>query len=329
MDKYIAEKAITALEDLIDITMQWKASRHKALDGEITFRYNKKEYHFFAEVKSELRNNQLPKILAQKATYHPLIVIAEYIYPNLKKELRKEGIAYLETNGNTYIKDKDIYFWLDGKKTNPPEEKPGRAFSKTGLRLIFHFLADESLVNMTYREIAKKTGVSFGNINVIMTALRKQGFLIEKDRKTFMLVNKKSLLDTWMMAYRDKLKPSLKIATFRFLKDDEYMQWKKLPLKTGETYWGGEPAADLLTGYLKPGEFTLYTLEKRSDLIKRYRLVPDETGNINVYQKFWEGNEENTIAPPLLIYADLMNTGDRRCIETAQKIYNEYLQDTF
>lgn len=31
--------------------------------------------------------------------------------------------------------------------------------------------------------------------------------------------------------------------------------------------------------------------------------------------------------PPLLAYADFMNTNDRRCMETAQKIYNEFLQD--
>ena len=30
-----------------------------------------------------------------------------------------------------------------------------------------------------------------------------------------------------------------------------------------------------------------------------------------------------------LAYTDLINKGDRRCTETAQKIYDEYLQDKF
>jgi hypothetical protein len=162
-----------------------------------------------------------------------------------------------------------------------------------------------------------------------MTDLRNQGFLIEKNKQTYELTNKKALLNKWMAGYKDKLKPLLPIATFRFLKEDEYTRWKKLPLKKGETCWGGEPAADLLTGYLKPGEYTLYTLEKRSELIKNYRLVPDEKGNIKAYQKFWKDEELKTIAPPLLVYADLINTGDRRCIETAQKIYDQYLQNKF
>ncbi len=51
-------------------------------------------------------------------------------------------------------------------------------------------------------------------------------------------------------------------------------------------------------------------------------------GNVKAYQKFWMYDEENNnIVPPLLAYADLINTNDRRCIETAQKIYDGLLQN--
>ena len=48
---------------------------------------------------------------------------------------------------------------------------------------------------------------------------------------------------------------------------------------------------------------------------------------MKVYKMFWkhDNNQQNTV-PPLLIYADLMNIGDGRTIETAQKIYDEYIQ---
>ncbi|MBS1633282.1 MAG: hypothetical protein JST10_11995, partial [Bacteroidetes bacterium] len=73
---------------------------------------------------------------------------------------------------------------------------------------------------------------------------------------------------------------------------------------------------------------TLYTIENRNELIKNYRLIPYEKGNIKVYKKFWhlDDGPAQTV-PPLLIYADLMNTNDRRCIETAQKIYDRFLQN--
>ena len=65
-------------------------------------------------------------------------------------------------------------------------------------------------------------------------------------------------------------------------------------------------------------------------MIKNYRLIPDELGKVLVYKKFWNIAEENkNTVPPLLVYTDLMNTGDRRCIETAQKIYEQFLQNQF
>ena len=114
------------------------------------------------------------------------------------------------------------------------------------------------------------------------------------------------------------------------LKDEDYINWKKLPIKPGKTWWGGEPAGELFTNYLKPVVLTLYTLETKNEIIKHYRLIPDPNGNVKVYRKFWKYDDENTITvPQLLIYTDLMNTGDYRCIETAQKIYNDLLKEKF
>src|SRR5690606_11319598 len=109
---------------------------------------------------------------------------------------------------------------------------------------------------------------------------------------------------------------------------DDFYNWKGIPLRNSKTYWGGEPAGALFTNYLRPEELTLYTAEERTDLIKNYRLVPDLNGNVKVYKKFWKYDEvnDNTVHP-LLAYADLITKGDRRCTETAQKIYDEYLQN--
>jgi hypothetical protein len=61
--------------------------------------------------------------------------------------------------------------------------------------------------------------------------------------------------------------------------------------------------------------------------MKNYHLVPDPKGNIKVYQKFWNENEASNTAPPLLAYTDLINTGDPRNIETAEKILQNVIQD--
>jgi hypothetical protein len=90
---------------------------------------------------------------------------------------------------------------------------------------------------------------------------------------------------------------------------------------------GGEPAAEVLTNYLTPEVLTVYTEKGRAALMPKWAIIPDEKGNVQVYQKFWKDEEwdEQKLAPPLLIYADLMMTGDPRCQETAKIIYDKYL----
>lgn len=106
----------------------------------------------------------------------------------------------------------------------------------------------------------------------------------------------------------------------------DFLNWRNLPLDYKVTHWGGEPAADLLTGNLNPEILTLYTTEDRMDIIKKYRLIPDNKGKILIRQ-FWKDKEEyKPTVPALLVYADLALQNDNRLIETAQKVYNEYLQ---
>lgn len=55
-------------------------------------------------------------------------------------------------------------------------------------------------------------------------------------------------------------------------------------------------------------------------------LRPDDEGEVFVYKKFWSSVEQSLVTPALLIYADLMGSGNSRNIEAAQRIYNNELQ---
>lgn len=321
--------ALENLQKNAGITGDWEEYGQKELDGQIKLVIENQPLKFNAEIKQELRNHQLPRIIDQAQRIGPLMVVANRIFPKIKEELRHNHIAYLEANGNIYLKQGGIMLWLDGQKpVQPITEKGNRAFTKTGLKVLYHFLLDEQLVQLRYREIANITDVALGNLNYIMNGLKKLNFLIEVRDQTFRLNNKKELLQKWMVAYEERLKPALLLGTFRFLKEEDFLNWKNLGIDTAKTKWGGEPAGDLYTNYLRPQTLTLYTIENRNELIKNYRLIPYEKGNIKVYKKFWhlDDGPAQTV-PPLLIYADLMNTNDRRCIETAQKIYDGFLQN--
>lgn len=327
----------TTLENLkknTGITGKWKdnvRNKKEGIDGTIELKINNKKYLLYTEIKTELRNHQLPQIEKFAKLYTPFLVISKRIFPSIKETLRANHISYLEGNGSVFLKNEDVYIWIDNERSLPKTKVKGtNAFTKAGLKIILHFLLDNTIVNLTYRQIAAITDTSIANINYVINGLIAGGFLIRLDKRRLSLINKKKLLEKWIDAYEEKLKPKILVGTFRFLKQEDFMQWKTLHLQTGKDYWGGEPGGNLLTDYLQPETLTLYTMQSRADLIKNLRLIPDENGNVIVYKKFWNLNNVNwNIAPPALIYADLINTGDRRCMETAQKVYNEYLQTEF
>lgn len=327
----IVYQALENLQRNTSIKGKWKQNAdNKAIDGQITLQTDLKKLVLNTEIKKEIMINHFDQLEEMAEKFHPLLIIARRIIPKIKDELRKKNIAYLEANGNIYVNEDAIMLWIDTNKTFPAEKiTHERAFTKTGLKVIFQCLVDEQFINKPYREIAQITGVALGVVHNVMTGLRQLEYLIRLDKTKFKFINKKALLDRWLTNYNKELKPTLLIGKFRLLKDEDFIHWKKLPIIKEKTFWGGEPAADLVTNYLKPAELTLYTDETRNEIIKNYRMVPDEQGKVLFYRKFWNIKTNEPTVPPLLIYTDLITTGDPRCIETAKKIYEKYLQNQF
>jgi hypothetical protein len=298
----------------------------KNLDGKVTFDLDGKRFTFNTEVKKEIRPHHLEVILEMAKQHEPFMIVAEQIYPKIKEELREKRIAYLETSGNLFIHRDGCLIRIEGQKlTKPKEEKGNRAFTKAGLKLVFQFLVEENLINRPYRIITERTWAGLGNINNVINGLKEQGFYIRKNEAKMVLTNKKELIEKWITLYEERLKPALFIGRFDFYTDQELMAWAFLNLHHGYTFWGGEAAGNLITNHLRPEELILYTSEPRNDLIKNYGLMPKENGKVAVYKKFWNLEWEHEFVPYLLAYADLMNTGDKRCIETAKMIYDQHI----
>ena len=323
------------LEKVASIRGKWKPSTKPAsVDGNITFTVDGKPVTLPVTIKRELRKYQVPSLNSPTQTETPRLIVAERISAPLREQLRQAHISYLEANGNFFLRQPGTLVLIDGQ---PPyrtkKAKSNRAFTPTGLRVVFHFLLNDTRVNHPYRTIAERTETSVGHVKNVMTGLKEAKFLLPKDNNSWQLVNKKDLVYRWIDLYGEKLQPTLAQGTFRFARfvdPNKSIRWQDLSLQVNKTYWGGEPAADLLTGHLRPGPLTLYTSEERAELMTNYRLVPDENGPVKIYQKFWYQEPQNTnIAPPLLVYADLMNWGDKRSRETADIIYEQHLRDQF
>ncbi len=267
------------------------------------------------------------------------LLLADYINPNMGERLKEAHIQFIDTAGNAYINQPPVYIYIKGNKPEPNvgamgTDKTGRAFQPTGMRVVFAFLRDKNLINAPYRHIAEQAQVALGAVGWVIRDLVAQNYLLEgrkKNQREFAKFNK--LLDEWVEVYPHKLKVKHRIATFT---TGDPGWWKAIDLKTFGALWGGEIAAAHYTRYLHPKDAVVYI--KREHMAKFLRtarlrkIAQDEHAalRVDLIEPFWR--EENgrgktaDLAHPLVVYADLIETGDPRNLETANRIREEYLR---
>lgn len=333
-EQEIIETALANLKEHTGIKGKFipPMDRHMG-DGEVELGLVETRQRLAVEIKGEVKPYQLPNII-KKATGKPFLLVAQKLYGATKAALREKKINYLDMAGNIYYKHGLYLIQVDGNKTGDERKvATNRAFTKTGLKTVFYFLLDEHALNKPYRETALMTGVALGNIGKIVEGLKEAGFILQMTDRTCMLKNKKGLLDRWIAGYRETLKPNLHIGNFKLPPDTTTATLQDRIGRDAKNALGGEPAAEIMTGHLRPEIYTFYTELTKPELIKGARLIPDPNGKLQVFKKFWKTDYPVTmdayIAHPLLIYADLVITDDPRCIETAQIIYDQYLKYEF
>ncbi|MCC5924228.1 MAG: hypothetical protein JJT77_10605 [Crocinitomicaceae bacterium] len=327
-ERQIIEQAYFHLKNELGDAVRWNEN-HNAHDSQIDAFFKLNDKKLAVLFKNEVRPAQVSGLSEFAEAFTPLLVVANYITPTAKKVLQEHGINYVDRVGNIWLKIHPIYIHIDGIHNQPPsEDQKNRAFTKTGIKVVFQFLLNPKLINGTYREMAEIAGVSLGSIPKVMEGLKEEGFILKKTSDQWAIKDVDLLLQRWQNEYTKKLKPSLFVKRYRSNDNNFFNSWKRLNFSE-DTFWGGEPAGDLLTKHLQPEKFVVYSRETHQNLMKNYQWFPDENGDIYVFEPFWENlPETNTpehCVPPILAYADLMESGDGRCVEIAKLIYEQYL----
>ena len=136
------------------------------------------------------------------------------------------------------------------------------------------------------------------------------------------------LLAQWVDAYARQLRPRMLTGRYYIPTIEGWQKWKLAP---HAMLWGGEPAGALLTGHLRPGELTLYAEKLPGRMVAQQKFLKEPAAGhaavVEVRRKFWrfpwEGRAD--VVPPVLVYADLLATGNARCIETAKMVYEDHV----
>ncbi|MGM0442492.1 MAG: type IV toxin-antitoxin system AbiEi family antitoxin [Elusimicrobiota bacterium] len=327
----IFENAIKEFKNNIDLPITIyeleKDQQVKAADKKIKIELHDFELIYNVVIKKVVNKAIVGQIkLKNKNLQHPNLIVTDYIAKEMAEKLKEKGIQFMDVAGNAYVNQFPLYIFIKGNKLKKKYKtpQPKRIFKTTGLRVLYNLLIKPELINRTYREIAEKLDVALGTVGWLMKDLDNLGFLVRvEDGKRKIIFNKKILTD-WCTNYPDNLKPKLHLGNYEFIKDNN--NWQEFTKNNG--LWGGEPAAAKMTDYLRPEILTIYVDKKDlNKIIIDNRLNKEENGRIQFYEKFWDttGNNKDTVNP-LLVYADLLATGNDRNIETAKIIYEQHLK---
>jgi hypothetical protein len=276
------------------------------------------------------------------------ILVADYVNPKMADRLRELDVPFIDTAGNAYINEKSLYVFIKGNKNraqaNGIKEQgapaTGRAFQPTGIKVVYTLMRNPQLVTASYRDIANIAGVALGTVARVINDLKQAGYLIEYGKKQRRLKNRKQLLHKWVAAYLEKLRPKLYLGAFTT--ENEYW-WRDADIVDYKARWGGEVAAAKMTGHLKAEKITIYMhKEGGNKLLAENRLHKHPKGNIQIYRTFWQEDREvndrsNSIlsdtaktldcVDPMIVYADLLATGDQRNLQTAKIIHHKKLDE--
>lgn len=261
------------------------------------------------------------------------LLVADYIAPSMADALKERGVAFIDAAGNAYLNQPNLLIWVTGRKPTKRrlDPKTGRAFQPKGLKVVFVLLCHPEWINHTYRDLATLAGVAHGTVEWVLNDLQHQGFMADLagQRGARRLFNQTKLLAQWVDAYARTLRPKMLLGRYYAPTLDGWQDWR---IDEHGAQWGGEPAGAILTEYLRPGELTLYAEKQPGMLAARHRLVkeprPGHTAVVEVRERFWNfpaHPDRPLVVPPVLVYADLLATGDGRCIDTAKRVYEQYI----
>jgi hypothetical protein len=273
--------------------------------------------------------------LAQHATQLPGLLVTEYITPPMAERLRELKRAFVDVAGNCYLETPDFLVSVAGRKpaTEMTVIRGGQAFTPAGLKVLFALICAPELANAPQRKIAAAADVALGTVPAVLADLRKTGRLLQAGRNRRLHATKR-LLDEWAMGYAQQLRPKLLLAVYDV---PPFETWKTWQVDIDQLRWGGEPAANLLGGYLQPGVLTLYGDKLPARLMIERMVKPaillGTNRALELRKPFWgkplqHQGRPDTVAPAL-VYADLLATGEARCLETAGRIYDDYLARLF
>lgn len=266
------------------------------------------------------------------------LMLAPRVSSRTAARLRDWGANFLDANGNAYLRFGDVVIDVRGRTGEIDASRYSLTPSGTNLfsakraQVIFSLISWPQLVNQVLKDLAAVAEVSIGAAQSTLGMLERAGFIvmIDSGRRGRRLHNVDALIDAWVAAYPAGLGSRERALAFR-----GDLDVAGLEASADRIDLSGEAAAPWIR---QPETLTIYTRDrsvpKDAAMAGRWTTRTSEP-NIFVRNRFWTPPSEVAdnhlpahrglrIAPPLIVYADLLASGEPRQRETAQKYRSEH-----
>ncbi len=313
------------------------AKSKKGVDACIKIDADGTRDHYNVEIKSVLKR-PLPAYLYDQTKFDKksVILMSAYINPSIAQELKKAGIQYIDVSGNAYLKlGRNIHIEIEGKKSDRPiRTESSSLFQPKLMQLLSIFLIDSESVNQTVRDLASRSGISKDRVSTGLRLLKKQAWLIQTAKKRYKFVNKQKLFEQWLMNYGERLRPKLILGAYKIAPSIEKdLEYKLKELTNNQScqyaFTGSSGAAKLMSYYRGKTTEVFIPYDMVNTVRKSLKLLQSQEPNVTLFKLFSPDivYQNNGVAHPLFIYAELMYHGGDREQETARLIYNQFMKN--
>lgn len=297
---------------------------------------------FIGECKTNIATREQANhaMLQARANADPnaqVIVFTRWIPDVVAQEFREHKVFFADTVGNAYLWHPP-QFVVDIRGHRPEAKlgpEPGRIVEVAGLKICHLLLTQPEMLRKPLRAIAQEAQVGLGTAHAVMRELMAARWILPGKNDERRLADPKALIDAFVRGYALKLRPACLIGRYRHRNADPGAILKAFRNRivhegTGKG-WAvtGGLAAKEMTRHLEPDNVTMFVDEPTEQLIRQETMLPDRNGNVTLLRLFAPnaigriGQEEIPFATPLLVYAELLNEGGPRELETAQMIFEK------
>ncbi|WP_248759185.1 type IV toxin-antitoxin system AbiEi family antitoxin [Pseudarthrobacter sp. SSS035] len=186
---------------------------------------------------------------------------------------------------------------------------PMDILSPKSSQLVFVLLAWPELLHAPMRKIAEAAGVSVGLVPRTLQHLVREGAL--DSQRQWTARGRRQIARAWLASFPSRLRPSL------------YLDFLEGPPSAALQIHNAVASGGMAVPHLiSPSISTFYVPEILPDLIRDNRLRRGPQPNVRILRRFWDdkvawAEDSPRLAPPLLIYADLLASDDPREQEVA------------